>query len=79
MCPTADGNVRCEWDSTSPGMTVAPVQSTTWSPGSDLGAAAGPHALDAVAPDHHVGGHRRSTGPVEDLPVDEQNAIHIQK
>ena len=34
MCPTADGNVRCEWDSTRPGMTVAPVQSTTWSPGS---------------------------------------------
>ena len=32
MCPTADGNVRCEWDSTRPGMTVAPAQSTTWSP-----------------------------------------------
>jgi hypothetical protein len=47
--------------------------------GLDRGAAAGPHALDAVAQNHHVGRHRRSTGPVEDLPVDEQNAIHIQK
>src|ERR1700691_6239470 len=34
MCPTADGNVRCECDSTRPGMTLAPVQSTTWSFGS---------------------------------------------
>ncbi len=33
-CPTADGNVRCECDSTIPGMTVAPRQSTTRSPGS---------------------------------------------
>ena len=33
MCPTADGNVRCACESTMPGMTVAPAQSTTWSPG----------------------------------------------
>src|SRR5689334_14928043 len=32
MCPTADGNVRWQCDSTRPGMTVAPAQSTTWSP-----------------------------------------------
>jgi hypothetical protein len=34
MCPTADGNVRCAWDSTRPGMTVAPAQLITRSPGS---------------------------------------------
>ena len=39
----------------------------------------GADALDPVTPDHDVGGHRRRAGAVEDLPVDEQNAIHIQK
>ena len=33
MCPSADGNVRWLCESTRPGMTVSPAQSTTWSPG----------------------------------------------
>jgi hypothetical protein len=44
-----------------------------------LGAATRPHALDAVAAHHHVGRYGRGAGPVEDLPVDEHNAIHTQK
>src|SRR5580692_4374847 len=34
MCPSAEGNVRWQCESTRPGMTVRPAQSTTWSPGS---------------------------------------------
>jgi hypothetical protein len=40
-----------------------------------LGAAAGPHALDAVAADDDVSGHGRRTGPVKDLPAGEQNPV----
>src|SRR5581483_9852497 len=39
------------------------------------GAAAGPHALDAVTADHHVTGPGWCAGPVEDLPVDEQDPV----
>ena len=44
-----------------------------------LGAAARPHALDAVTADNDVGWYGGHTGPVEDLPVDEHNAVHTKK
>ena len=34
MCPSAEGKVRWQCESTRPGMTVSPAQSTTWSFGS---------------------------------------------
>jgi hypothetical protein len=43
------------------------------------GAAAHPHALDAVTQDDDVSRYGRGTGPIEDLPVDEHNAVHTKK
>jgi len=43
--------------------------------GFDVGPAARPHALDPVAPDHDVGGHRGRAGAVEYQAADEQDAV----